>query len=39
MNNLSKLENSDLLELYKLVSSYLNELNTKKEELEVQNVR
>lgn len=39
MNNLSKLSNSDLLELYKIVTSYLNELNTKKEALEVQNVR
>jgi len=36
---MSNITNSDLLELYKLVDSYLKELDAKKEELEVQNVR
>ena len=36
---MSNVTNSDLLELYKLVDSYLKELDTKNEELEVQNVR
>lgn len=36
---MSNVTNSDLLELYKLVDSYLKELDAKNEDLEVQNVR